>query len=546
MIYKKSFFLPSIFLFTILFNCKEVKIKPLKINLPTKISEKKNTLSNKEKENWFLRDVILDTIPGISLQKAHDSLLINKNPNEIIIAVLDSEIDILHESLKNNIWINKKETPNNIDDDKNGYIDDINGWNFLGNKNGENNTFTSYAFTRVVKKLNFKYENVKVIKDSSEYIHYLKAKEKLKKKTEFAKGDIEYANMIQNSLTDVNKYLLKYFPKRDFTLEKLDSLKIIYLNNKELQEKILIKSNFIKYGFSKKYIDNYKLEAEERIDKLLNLTYNDRIVIGDNPEDINDSNYGNRYVNKNINVFKHGTEIAGGILSVNKKNIKIMPICISPYGDERDKDIAIGIKYAVDNGAKIINMSFGKEFSQHKEWVFDAMKYAEEHNVLIVSSSGNSGYDLNKKNDYYPNDNVNNGKEVTNNFLLVGGISCRLNKKFLFYNTNYGNIDVDLFAPAEDIFTTFPNNKNDYDTGTSLASAITCGAASIIYQNYPNLSVSQIKHIIMNSGLKYPIEISTPSKEDKNKTTPFNKLSKSGRVLNIYNAFIMADSIANN
>ncbi len=352
--------------------------------------------------------------------------------------------------------------------------------------------------------------------------------------------------MINNSLTNVEKHLSSYFPEKKYDINSLDSLKLVYPNDKKLQETILIKSNFIKFGFSRNYINDYKLKADKRISKLLNLTFNNRKVTGDNPEDINDINYGNHLVSKNIDVFKHGTEIAGTILSVNKQNIKIMPVCISPYGDETDKDIAVAIKYAVDNGAKIINMSFGKEFSSHKEWVFDAIRYAEQRNVLIVSSAGNSGYNLNNNNNYYPNDNINNGKQVSNNFLLVGGISNNLNNKLLYSNSNYGNIDVDLLAPAVDIYTSFPSNKNDYDTGTSLASAITSGVASFIYQNQPKLKVSEIKNILMDSGLELTLKVNTPSKDNKNKTTPINRLSKSGKVLNLYNALILADSIANN
>ncbi len=536
-----------IFIISIIVGCKKQEKKFPPISLPKNLITKNKKLTKKEKETWFLKDILSDTIPGLSLERLRDSFQFKNPEKRIIVAVLDTEVDIDHNVIKNNVWVNKGEIPDNgVDDDKNGYIDDINGWNFLGAKNGENNTFTSYSYTRVVKKLAPKYENLKDTKniDSVEYNYYLAAKERFEKMKKYAKEDIDYANMLINSLNNVENHLTKYFPKKQFNIASLDSLKELYPNDQELQRSILIKSNFINYGFSRQYMNNYKLKAEAREVKMLNLDYDERALTEDDPEDINDIFYGNNLVSNNTDFFYHGTEISGSILSVNDK-VDIMSVCITPVGNENDKDIAVGIKYAVDNGASIINMSFGKRFSIHTQWVLDAMKYAEEHNVLIVSSAGNWNYDLNEVNNYFPNDNINNGKEYVNNFILVGGITSKLNKEFRYVNSNYGNIDVDAFAPAQDIYTTFPNNISRLDTGTSLAASLTSGIASLIYQQYPNLKAAQIKQILMDSGLEFKLEVNNPDKENKEKTIPINKLSKSGKVINAYNALIMADSISN-
>ncbi|MFY7669792.1 S8 family serine peptidase [Tenacibaculum sp. MEBiC06402] len=511
----------------------------------SQLKAKKNNLSEDEKKSWFLMDIIKDSIPGLSIERVHDSIDFSKTNKKVLIAILDSEVDINHEYLKNNIWGNKNEiAENNLDDDKNGYVDDVNGWNFLGSNDGENNSFTSYSFTRVIKKFENRFNDTTSLnfKDSVEYRMFIKAKERFDKKGEFAKEDIEYSNMLVTTLNRVDSVLNTYFLNQKYSQESLDSLKEKYSQDENLQECILIKSNFIKYGFSREYVDNYRTQAQERVSKLLNLNYDDRALIGDNPDDVNDIYYGNNLVDNNINLFTHGTKIAGSIISINE-NVEIMPVCISPFGDERDKDIAVGIKYAVDNGAKIINMSFGKEFSLNNQWVLGAMKYAEQKNVLIVSSAGNSGYDLNKVNSYYPNDNIDNGEEVVDNFILVGGISRKLDDNLLYYDSNYGNIDVDFFAPAEDIYTTFPNSKKGFDSGTSLASALTCGVASLIYQKYPNLKPSEVKSILMSSGITLNIEVKTPVKGDKKRKTPLSKLSKSGKILNAYNALIMAENI---
>jgi subtilisin family serine protease len=326
-------------------------------------------------------------------------------------------------------------------------------------------------------------------------------------------------------------------------------------SNTELANQAYFISDCIKYNLSEKWIYDYKKEVDNKIKKTYNLNYYDRKNIDSKPDDISFINYGNPYISKNMDEFYHGTLIAG-LIGANRgnaigingitNNVKIMPLAISSNGEEHDKDIALAIRYAVDNGAEIINMSFGKNFSLYKEWVFEAIKYAEKSNVLIVSSAGNSSYNLNEYNNYYPNDNIENQEEVANNFLLVGSISNKLDNSFLSYYSNYGNIDVDIFAPGETIYTTLPSNKYKYDNGTSLASAITSGVAALIFSYYPNLTASQVKHILMDSGLEYTIEVNTPTKEDKNKTTPFNQLSKSGKVLNAYNALLMAAEISKN
>jgi len=526
-----------------LVQCKK-KMQYVKIPSQIDIKEKKSEFSKNELQNWVIYDIINDTIPGISLNRAINTILKGKKGKEVIVAVLDSEVDIKHKGIQDFIWKNPNEIPNNnIDDDKNGYVDDVNGWNFLGGSNGENSNFTNYSYTRILKKnLNFFNgdENKTLNKDSIAYRIYLKAKRKYEKQVIYAKEDIEYADMLLNSLENVTKGLTKYLKEGNQVLKSLDSLKELYPNNEELQDYILIRSNFIKHGYSQNYMNTYKVKAQERVNKLLNLKYDDREIVNDNPEDILDIKYGNKIVNGNLNLFSHGTEIVGTIVSLKNSNVKIMPICISPFGDEHDKDIAVAIKYAVDNGAKVINMSFGKEFSLHKEWVDEAFKYAEKHNVLIISSAGNSSYNLNNQNDYYPNDNMNNGTEISGNFLLVGGISKNLNENFLYKYSNYGNIDVDIFAPAHEIYTTVPNDKYKYDSGTSLASAVTSGVAALIYSYYPNLTAPQVKKIIMDSGLEYNIKVNIPAKRDKNKTIPFNQLSKSGKVLNVYNALLLA------
>ena len=547
---KKTFLIITII--SLLFSCckgyKEIKM----IKLPSNNNYKKIIFSSKVLKNWHLKDFEIDTLPGVSLYRAYDSILINKKSKKIIIALIDTEVDINHKDLKSNIWINKNEIlNNNIDDDDNGYIDDVNGWNFLGNEAGENHKFVNFEYTRILKTLKPKFDSISVEnishKDSLEYKFFLKVKKRYDKRLKYDLAEKKYYDKLYKYYFKAKEELSPFFKNNNYTIKGLDSLKKIKSNKIEYIHFLLL-TDCLQNGIDDSYVIDEKYQVNERINKLINLDYNDRLIQGDNPNDISDINYGNNILDGNVKLLKHGTKMAGVIVNIGlKSEFKIMPLVISAYGDEHDKDIALAIRYAVNNGAKVINMSFGKEFSLHKNWVFDAIKYAERNNVLIISSAGNFGYDLDVNNYYYPNDNENNELEVSDNFMLVGATSFSLSNNFKTESSNYGKIDVDIFAPGKNIFTALPNNKYCYNVcGTSSASAITSGVAALLYSYYPNLTASQVKHILMDSGLEYTIEVHTPAKEDKNKTTPFNQLSKSGKVLNAYNALLMAAEVSEN
>nr|WP_299122149.1 S8 family serine peptidase [uncultured Winogradskyella sp.] len=459
-------------------------------------------------------------------------------------------LNIYHEDLRQNIWINKKEISNNgLDDDNNGYIDDINGWNFIGNVNGETSKFVNYEYTRILKKYDSDFEN-NLITDSLLYKTYLRARDKYEKRLQYAIEDTSYINIQKRGKSLAKETLSKFFIDDNYSIKDLDSLKNLHPKDSIIKLHTRWMKALIKYEFTDEYIDLYKLKADERLDKLLNKDYNDRIIIGDNSDSLNEKNYGSPEINIYNGFFDHGTLIAGLIAARRDNNIgtkgisdniKIMPLSISAFGDEHDKDIALAIRYAVDNGARVINMSFGKEFSLYKKWVFDAIKYAEQNDVLIVKSAGNNGKDL-EYFEVYPNDNnYFNREEVADNFLMVGATNYYINKNMIPSFSNYGSSNVDVFAPGVEIYTTSVT-KEKYeliDGGTSLSCAVTSGVAALVRSHYPNLTASQVKHILMDSGLEYTYDVRV-----NDTLLPFNQLSKSGKVINAYNALIMADSIS--
>ena len=528
-------------------------------------SSKKNIVNEKEVQIiWHHKDIILDNINGVSLEKWHIENNTEKIKNEIIVATIDSQIDLNHPDLQGQIWVNKKEISNNgLDDDSNGYIDDINGWNFIGHKKNNYNRYKNFEYTRIVRlKKEYLNLNIKKSSDSLKVLNeFFKAENKYKKRHSYYLNwlkSLEYSLRIRQKVEDTLKY---FFPKEDYTYSQLDSLYKIYkINDKSYKQRsddndsdlgalIYDMMACIETDARKK---EDLLESKNQIDSIvnrnLNIEYNDRKLIGDNPI-LLEKGYGNNRLSENTFQLKHNTEVSSIIVANrnnNKgtkgfhQNIKIMPLSISTSGDEHDKDIAMAIYYAVDNGAKVINMSFGKEFSLNQTWVSDAFKYAEKHNVLLVHSSGNNRFDVDT-NPYYPSDidYLHDTKnELVSNFINVGSISKRTDSTMVSPFSNYGKQNVDIFAPGEDIYIAKPKNEYGFDSGTSLAAPMVSGTAALIWLYYPKLTVQEVKKIILESGVTINKNVVKPG--TKEEMVPFSELCKTGKILNTYNAMKMA------
>lgn len=547
-------------------SCKAIKETKSKVVVIDK-------LSILEMQTWHQLDNQLDGIPGISLKKWYSNSKVNSK-QKIIVAVIDTQIDLEHEDLQGQFWKNEKEIPNNnIDDDFNGYIDDVNGWNYLGTKSGNYVVWANYSYVRYVRKWkpifgDKKKEDISA-EDLNNYNEYLRAVSKLK--AERAK----YDNWLNSLIYAVDFFpkskdtLKHFFPKEDYTYGQLDSLYKIYkINDKIFRQRRLDKDqdlgaliDFMRVRFEQdeKTLDkvlNMKEQVDSSFHKNLNIDYNERVFI-DGATDEFKKGYGSNNVNykiKGIRSFNtHSTEVSGIIAACRtnaigikgfSNNIKIMPLTVVPSGDEYCKDVALAIRYAVDNGAKVINMSFTQDFSVDKEFVFEAIKYAEKNNVLLVHCAGNDGYDIDV-NPKYPTDRAYSpgSKEFSSNFINVGSISKNLDSTFVSNFSNYGKENVDLFAPGEEIYTTIPDNKYRFDSGTSLSGPMVSGTAALLWLYYPKLTVQEVKQIILESGTSYDIDVLVPDGEGKK--LPFKELSKSGKVLNVYNAMKMAKEMSN-
>nr|WP_321412442.1 S8 family peptidase [uncultured Carboxylicivirga sp.] len=501
--------------------------------------------------NWYNQDGNTSDFYGASVDACYEYLAGKKPIKNIVVAVIDGGVDINHEDLKDKIWINKSEIPGNgIDDDNNGYVDDVNGWNFMGSSDGSNVEYENLEFVRIYRKYfkSFLGKDAKEIPDDqeTEYQYYLRAKSMFD--VEKNKYDKLNTNLIRlASRIHKEESILKKFLNKDH-IKVEDIIKVRSSDSQVETAKNYMLSLYNK-GFSHESFKSIRGRVDLQLDTLLNLKYLGRErIIGDDISDIDDLGYGNNDVIGPR--ADHGTHVAGiigadrdnelGIKGV-ASNVVIMPVRVVPNGDEYDKDVALAIRYAVDNGAQIINMSFGKAFSPQKHLVDEAVKYADSKNVLIIHAAGNDASNLDEVVSY-PDKEYENG-ELANNWISVGASAAYLNTDFVGVFSNYGYDKVDLFAPGVDIPSLFPGNKYIINSGTSMACPVVSGVAALIWAYYPELSASQLKTILINSVQPYSkLKVYKPNiTGGTKKKTKFGKLSNTGGLINALNAIKLAE-----
>ena len=505
--------------------------------IPLKVSD----LSEEEAKRWGHADLMKDTVPGMSVNRAYEELLGNLKVREnVVVAVLDSGIDLDHEDLDGVLWNNADETPGNgKDDDNNGYVDDVHGYNFLGESLKE-----QLEMARILR-LNLGDESLQN-----------QAREELDAEYQQASAAKQRYEQIYQAVTSADQAVKKELGKSNYTREDIEG---IQTTDPAMLQHIGILKQMFSLGASVE-MDEVLKQIKEGLDYFttqvnyhLNVDFNGREVVGDDPYDINSREYGNGNPMNRAGDESHGTHVAGIIaaergngLGVNgvADHVKIMSVRMVPDGDEYDKDVALGIRYAVDNGARIINASFGKSYSPNKEWVYEAIKYAARKNVLIVHAAGNEGLNLDDPaNENYPNDQQATGPEFADNVLTVGSLDSSYGSGMVSSFSNYGASNVDIFAPGGGIYSTMPDDEYTFQGGTSMAAPAVSGIAALILSRFPTLSAVQVKKIILQSGL--PVKTPVVLAGDSNRSKPFSEASRSGKIANAYNALILADQVAN-
>lgn len=534
--------------------------------------------------NWYNGNA------GMKTEKAYKKLK-KRDSKTVVVAIIDSGIDIEHEDLKGKIWTNTDEIPGNgIDDDNNGYIDDVHGWNFLGNKSGDNANAMRLERTRIVAKYADKFEGVErgdLSGDDLELFDtYSRAKSELDQTRAQYEGFVAQAGMINAMIDAVPSIVESKLGKKDATVEEI---KAYILMHPESEAELGLAMAVVSGQLSKEDIDGQLEYVQNALNTHYNVEFNGRNIVGDNPDDFSDVNYGNNDVEGPDAL--HGTHVGGIVGSIRGNelggdgvadNVLLMSVRAVPDGDEFDKDIALAVRYAVDNGAQIINMSFGKGYSPHAKEVYDAFAYADSKGVLLVHAAGNDDKDLdNPENTNFPTSMYSFQSQKLDHFLTIGSHTKhskldpekpakvklpkdaskedkarakaelkdakaeykRMKKSYQPLPSrfsNYGQTQVDVFAPGSEIYNSVPQSEYKTLQGTSMACPMVSGAAALLKSYFPEMSMKEIKDVLLETATSYKGEtVILPGKEDDYATdevengVDFGTLSVTGAVINL-------------
>lgn len=509
------------------------------------------------KQNWFHANFATDSIYGTASDAAYEYADSKGwKPSPVTVAVLDSGVEITHDDLKNVLWVNPDEIlGNGVDDDQNGYIDDVYGWNFIGGADGSHVNADNLEIARLVRK------GMDLFETKDEFTNQTNQERYPEKYEEFKTMKIE----VEENLAEAKAMIANYEGQIAGMMGMFQTFADEYGGDKEItvedlrdyeptnQEVGALKAQFMALVGTESVGEVFGntpnqmiAEIQDELDNNRALNYfksqlnhydvnlNTRAIVGDNYEDKTERYYGNNDVDGPDSF--HGTHVAGIIgaerdngIGINgvARDVKIMSVRTVPDGDERDKDVANAIRYAVDNGAKIINMSFGKAYSPEKDLVWEAIKYASDKNVLLVHAAGND----NKNIDVEPNypTNFRDGELWSNTYLTVGA-SSRYNDRIKAGFSNFGELHVDIFGPGVEIYSTIPDNSYGYAQGTSMAAPAVSGVAALVWSYFPRLTAAQVRQIIIDSGNPHP---------------DLQGMSGKGKIVDALRALKMAEEIAN-
>ncbi len=480
----------------------------------------------KAPENWFNLAPSSGT-QGLGTEAVYNSLLKGRTSKTVVVAVLDSGVEPDHEDLKDVMWVNEKEAKGKagVDDDGNGYVDDVHGWNFIGGAGGKNVGSDTYEMTRLVAKYGKMFAGKtpdQIPTDQkAAYKMYEKALEQHSEKVGENQGQLTVVKKLVEDLGAAEIEIKKALGKDTYDEKDLETLS----KNKDLKKHVSVAQRMMGIGYTLEELKDAEKHFEDALAFGLNPEFDPRSIVGDNYDDLTNRFYGNNDVEGPD--ASHGTHVAGiiGAKRNNGKgmngvadNVRIMSVRCVPDGDERDKDVANAIRYAVDNGAQIINMSFGKGFSPQKEYVDEAVRYARDHDVLLVHAAGNDANNNDQGNNYPLDVFAKKGglfkPKTAANWMEIGALSWMKGDEQLANFSNFGKKSVDIFSPGKDLYSTVPNNSYKSMSGTSMAAPASAGVAAMLRSYFPELTAEQVKSIILQSVTPINGKIKKPGTDD--------------------------------
>ncbi|PTO98002.1 protease [Vibrio sp. 10N.286.45.A3] len=504
--------------------------------LPSFFSMRMMSNADEQRGDWFNLTASYTRIQGVGSDVVYDYLMPPLQPQPVIVAVLDSGVDVEHEDLKNKLWTNEDEIPDNgIDDDGNGYIDDVHGWNFLGNSLGINVDQDTLEVTREYKKY-------LELKENGHWIPRKKRKYYQGVESDYLsslKDDQDALNRVTTATDQANEFkeqILQFVDQKDFSTNGLKTL--LDSENASVVTAAEGLLSVFDSWYSFEYLESRRSRYQDSLNFHLNLELDTRgDIVWDDISNPWEKGYGNNDVKGPVG--SHGTHVAGIIAAERNNSVgidgvadhaQIMAVRMVPNGDERDKDIANAVRYAVDNGAKIINMSFGKSYSPRKYIVDHAFRYAARKGVLIVHSAGNSRNDNDIK-PSFPNRYAKHYRsKPISTWLDVGASAKYADETLVASFSNFGQKSVDVFAPGYRILSTTPGNTYGSKSGTSMAAPVVSGVAALVWSRHPDLSVKELKAMLMGESKVYPeLLVKKPSSPED--LVPFNTLSISGSIV---------------
>lgn len=518
-------------------NGYQVKLNPIYLTNQSSNSAKSITLEKKVgrgvlPNDWYYLDLERDSLPGISLYKAYE-LLKGRTAKPVVVGIIDTGFDEMHPDLSKHLWTNKKELiGNHIDDDHNGYVDDVHGWYFLRMANQEFIAHDKAEATRVIES---------PVTSENKSIH-------LKATKEF-NYQVNRLNTLLVALGDSGQ-LRKVLDQFGLQLKgqplSIEALKSIQAKDSvQVGIKLLLTEIYrgqkISFSEFSNRIQKGRLRYKQVLSDELQFSYNPAYFPQGNPPKLLVGN--NSPVGSDQNeVLTHGTHVAGivvgfpGIRDSLSAQIHVMNVAAGPSsGDERDEILAKAIRYAIENGATVINISMAKRISGNKKLVDQALLLAEQKDVLVLNCAGNEFQNTDSIS-YFPIAQLANGHTL-GNYLEVGNSSADLSTGLVYYSSNYGASTVDLFAPGTQIRSTQPNATYGQLTGTSFSSPLVARVAALLRSYFPGLTARQVKEILTKSVWQPNHKVFKPG---STQLVSFNSLCRSGGIVNAYNAILMA------